>query len=252
LTIVGPRGPEDLAEGLAYLDGLGGELTPLECSIEGDSELYEAQIIVVDHPGSQALLRSIQPLGPGEDAAQRQVLWALMEGYSSRVGTAVRSESGLSYASWARLVEIPGMRFAELELGVELERAVEALLLVEEVLQRSIEEGLGPEEMEMARLQVQQSRLRQAMEPWDVVAWASWSQHLDTPLDVLEEQWSPPVLTSARVNSALKEIGSTDRRTWVIVGSVDTIAPALERAGLTIDQLWESENLWQEPEGSTK
>ena len=239
VLIHGPRSPEELEGPLAVLAGWGGESVRLECSLSSQSEHFESQIIAVHREGERAVVHALQPVASDASGTHAMAAWVLMKGFSSRVNRALRTESGWTYGSWTEIRQLSGLRVLEMELETDVGRALDAILLIEEVLASSA--PINEEELIAARVQAEQESVRRQMDPSAWMAWASWRQHLG--LLEQEQERALENVSLEEVRAAAEEVRSGARRSWLIVGDVEQILLAAEASGVSVDEVWTMEDI---------
>lgn len=242
LTIRGPHGPEDLAESLAPLMWRGGLAVRLECSQESEAEAYDGQVIVVDYPSSRVEIRAIQPLGMETDVRQAEVIWSWLNTDSGDLAYALRGKSGLSYGHRHSVHSLPGLNVVELSLQVDAGEAGEVLQNVERAMEHQVEKSIQQAEWQIGFLQEQRKEMMRTFDAPSEMSWWSWNLHLGRVGEGENPLIGAIMWDVNQAERTLEELTSMERRTWLLVGDVSVIGPALLAEGIEIDAVWDSEN----------
>jgi len=194
------------------------------------------RVLLVDHP--QALQTYFRFGGPGirrddPDHAARYLANTILGGrFTSRLNSALRIESGLTYGARSRFDDSRGGAFAVVTY-TETATSKECIDLAREVYADFVTEGMTAEELESARAYVKGQFAPDELEtPAQRAAWRldlaisgmSW-KFIDGFFDRLD------ALTLEETNRVITTRFPKDDLCWVVIGQADVLRPIVEPLG---------------------
>ena len=194
------------------------------------------RVLLVDHPG--ALQTYFRFGGPGlprddPDHAARYIANTLLGGrFTSRLNTALRIDSGLTYGARSRFDDSRGGAFA-VSTYTQTATSKECIDLAQKVYGTFVTTGITADELDSARAYVKGQFAPDEMEtPAQRAAWMLDLAISGMSFDFIDGFFARlDALTLDDVNRVITERFPREDLCWVVIGQADALRPVVERLG---------------------
>lgn len=228
LAIAGDFDPEAMKARVTETLGSWRDVGEAPASVQPPSRRDEARVLLVDKPGSLQTYFRFGDVGAHwshPDYPIRMLANTILGGrFTSRLNTALRVKSGLTYGAWSFFVDALGGPFW-VSTYTATKTSRQAIEMARDVVKTFLDEGITADELASARAYIQGQYAPDHVETSAQVA----DMLLDLAMDGLGNETIDTLfdrldgLTVDEVNAALPQLFPADRHSWVLIGQADKL-----------------------------